>query len=94
MFIHSFMIFLFSDYIVTKREQNETFGINELEVEMDPIKIFNDNFAEPNETIQITLSKGEGTDKFNFFPGDSLTVTIIDDDGITVLMHNYNSAPI
>ena len=86
------MIFLLSDYNVTKRVQNETFGINELEVEMDPIKIFNDNFAEPNETIQITLSKGDGTEKLNFIPGDSLTMTILDDDGITVLMHNYNCA--
>ena len=81
------MIFLLSDYIVTQRVQNEIFSINELVMRMDPITIFDDNFAEPNETIQLTLSIAEGRGTLNVSPPrEPLTITIIDDDGITTLM--------
>ena len=70
----------------TRHVQNGTFRISELEVELDPITIFDDEFAESNESFLLILSIGEGTETLNIFPKTptSVTMTIVDNDGKSI----------
>ena len=77
--------FILSDFN-TQHVQNGTLRISELEVELDPITIFDDEFAESNESFLLILSIGEGTETLNIFPKEPTNeiLTIIDNDGKTV----------
>ena len=67
--------------------QERTFAISELEVELDPITIFDDNYPEPDETFFLSVMKGDGADALNIFPAtDSAIMTIIDNDGLFLTM--------
>ena len=68
--------------MVTENIQEHTIGITELEVELDPITIIDDNFPEANETFFLYLMKGEGGEFQNVFPTTvPAMMTIIDKDG-------------
>ena len=74
--------FLSSDFIVPNNVQAYTIGITELEVELDPITIIDDNFPEDNETFFLYLMKGDGGEFQNIFPTTiPAMMTIIDKNG-------------
>ena len=75
---------LLSDFIVTNNTQvlEYTLGINETEVELDPITIIDDGFPEDNETFSLHLMEGEGGEFQNVFTDNTPSiVTIIDENG-------------
>ena len=75
------------DFNVSEYVQERTFGISELEVELDPITIFDDNYPEPDETFFLSVMEGDGADALNIFPAtDPAIMTIIDNDGLFLTM--------
>ena len=62
--------------------QAKIIHINEVEVEIEPVMINDDDFPEGNEAFFLSLNKGEGTDTLNIFPStSSAEVVIQDNDG-------------
>ena len=73
---------LLSDFIVSNDTQEYTLGINEMEVELDPITIIDDGFPEANETFSLHLMEGQGGEFQNVFTDNTPSiVTIIDENG-------------
>ena len=82
-----YTMFLLPDFNVSEYVQEHTFGISELEVELDPITIFDDNYPEPDETFFLSVIEGDGADALNIFPAtDPAIMTIIDNDGLFLTM--------
>ena len=76
------LYFLLSDFNVTSDTQEYTLGIDETEVELDPITIIDDGFPEDNETFSLHLMEGEGGEFQNVFTDNTPSiVTIIDENG-------------
>ena len=74
--------YFLSDFWVTNAVQEHTIGISELEVELDPITIVDDNFPEANETFFLYLMKGDEGEFQNIFPTTvPAMMTIIDKNG-------------
>ena len=74
--------FSWPDFNVSEYVQEHTFDINDLEVVLDPITIFNDSHPEADETFFLHVMEGDGAESLNIFPTtEPVIMTIIDNNG-------------
>ena len=79
------------DFSSASYNRSYVFGINDMMVFIDPIKILDDGVPETIEMFSISLEKGVEAEFLNIFPTTTpMEITIEDDDGKNVLMCDNN----